>query len=270
MRRRLEDMEEKDDQPVARESWQRLLQDGAGAPSDTTDARIRAAARRPFARRSARWWLPASLAASFVLAFVLVQWQFGDRPAPAIVTESQVATPEPAAARDSSARDEAVSNAVTSGTKERPSLADKAARQPPASAPSERRVAPSAAAGPPAPTVPQARIDLPKFEEPVEREAATTDDSHAEEEESAAKADVLTRVTEPEPQQIEVTGARAAQGEAQESFAKRRSPEEWYAEIVALRATGRTEEADRELERLKETHPGWLERHLREQDEARR
>jgi hypothetical protein len=38
-----------------------------------------------------------------------------------------------------------------------------------------------------------------------------------------------------------------------------RSPEAWYAEILELRAAGRIEEAERELERLREAWPGWLE-----------
>lgn len=43
------------------------------------------------------------------------------------------------------------------------------------------------------------------------------------------------------------------------------SPEAWYAEIEKLRAAGRMQEADRELERLKKAYPGWLEQHLEEQ-----
>lgn len=38
-----------------------------------------------------------------------------------------------------------------------------------------------------------------------------------------------------------------------------RPPEAWYAEILELRAAGRNEEADRELERLRQAWPGWLE-----------
>ena len=46
-------------------------------PPETTDARIRAAARRDLAPRGRRWWLPASLAASFVLAVLVVRSEFG-------------------------------------------------------------------------------------------------------------------------------------------------------------------------------------------------
>ncbi len=71
-------MDEKDDTtPFPREPWQRLLEDASDGPPETTDARIRAAARRDLAPRGRRWWLPASLAASFVLAVFVVQSQFG-------------------------------------------------------------------------------------------------------------------------------------------------------------------------------------------------
>ena len=63
--------------PFPREPWQRLLEDPADGPPETTDARIRAAARRDLAPRGRRWWLPASLAASFVLAVMIVQSEFG-------------------------------------------------------------------------------------------------------------------------------------------------------------------------------------------------
>ncbi len=78
MPHRTEDMDEKDDTtPFPREPWQRLLEDASDGPPETTDARIRAAARRDLAPRGRRWWVPASLAASFVLAVFVVQSQFG-------------------------------------------------------------------------------------------------------------------------------------------------------------------------------------------------
>jgi outer membrane protein assembly factor BamD (BamD/ComL family) len=46
-----------------------------------------------------------------------------------------------------------------------------------------------------------------------------------------------------------------------------RTPEAWYAQIEKLRAAGRVEEADRELEQLKKAYPGWLEQYLRKQSE---
>ncbi|MGH8243190.1 MAG: hypothetical protein ACRETY_07545, partial [Steroidobacteraceae bacterium] len=71
-------MEQRDEQaPFPRQPWKRLLEDPADGPPETTDARIRAAARRDLTPRGRRWWLPASLAASFVLAVFIVQSQFG-------------------------------------------------------------------------------------------------------------------------------------------------------------------------------------------------
>jgi hypothetical protein len=86
-------MKTEDDAPIAREPWQRLLRERYDAPPEITDARIRAAARRALAPRPSRWWLPASLAASVLLAVMLVQSQLGDDRAPAYVTESDVAAP---------------------------------------------------------------------------------------------------------------------------------------------------------------------------------
>jgi outer membrane protein assembly factor BamD (BamD/ComL family) len=44
-----------------------------------------------------------------------------------------------------------------------------------------------------------------------------------------------------------------------------RTPEEWYAQIEALRAAGRIEQAKAELEKLEAAYPGWLEKHLRQE-----
>lgn len=86
-------MEPQDDRPIAREPWQRLLREHYEAPPEITDQRIRKAARRALAPRPARWWLPASLAASVLLAVVLVQSQFGGEPSPAVLHEADVVAP---------------------------------------------------------------------------------------------------------------------------------------------------------------------------------
>lgn len=83
-------MERRDDEaPFPREPWQRLLGESRDGPPETTDARIRAAARRALAPRSRRWWLPASLAASVVLAVLIVSSEFDTIRRP-VVTESAV------------------------------------------------------------------------------------------------------------------------------------------------------------------------------------
>jgi len=48
---------------------------------------------------------------------------------------------------------------------------------------------------------------------------------------------------------------------AKESYEESRTPEKWYADIEALRTSGRIKEADAELARFKSEYPGWLERH---------
>ncbi|MGH8203264.1 MAG: hypothetical protein ACREST_01560, partial [Steroidobacteraceae bacterium] len=59
--------------------------------------------------------------------------------------------------------------------------------------------------------------------------------------------------------------ATAAAASYSEARARLRSPEDWYAEIEKLRAEGRVEEADRELERLEKAYPGWLKKQLEKQ-----
>jgi hypothetical protein len=53
-------------------------------------------------------------------------------------------------------------------------------------------------------------------------------------------------------------------GSRQEAVARTRTPEQWYAEIEALRAAGKDAEAEAELARLEEAYPGWLEEHAPE------
>ena len=63
--------------PFPREPWKRLLEDSSDAPPETTDARIRASARKAVTPHAARWWVHAGLAASFVVAVVIAQALFG-------------------------------------------------------------------------------------------------------------------------------------------------------------------------------------------------
>ncbi|MDP9197914.1 MAG: hypothetical protein M3O07_01700, partial [Pseudomonadota bacterium] len=79
-------MATEEDKPVDREVWRRLLEEGSDAPSALTDARVRAAARRALAPHAKRWWLPASLAASLLLAVLVVQWQYGEQGPPAVLS----------------------------------------------------------------------------------------------------------------------------------------------------------------------------------------
>lgn len=215
-------MKTEDDAPIAREPWQRLLRERYDAPPEVTDARIRAAARRALAPRPSRWWLPASLAASVLLAVMLVQWQYGDDRPPVYVTESDVAAPPSAApaAADATA-DAAVADAPAARTNE------SALRM-------ERVPAMDGAVAPQ--SVPPPLLDLPRQSAPVQ-EVAPAAPVRAEDARSFGKL-----------------------GAVKESEAAARDPEEWYREIEALRAAGRIEEADAELARLEAAWPGWLEK----------
>lgn len=217
-------MENDQDPPFPREPWQRLLQDRADAPSEMTDARIRAAARKAVLPRAARWWLPASLAASFLLAVVLVQLQFGQDDEPAVVTEADLAEPAPAQAPATAAREAA------------PPLRKESAARP---APFER---------PPAEFAPEAEArvggperDLKSASEWVEEEEADNDVPLLEDDSELREAPAAATTAQPR------------------TLLNERTPEAWYAEIEALRKAGRVEEADAELARFEAAYPDWLE-----------
>lgn len=222
MRRRTEDMEQNEDRPTAREPWQRLLRERYDAPPEVTDMRIRATARRALAPRPARWWLPASLAASVLLAIVLVQLQFGDERPPTVLHEADVVAPVEIVPRD----------AAPAAT---PSIQEYAA--PPPAEPQTRQ-APAAVTEELQEVVPSPRIELPAPETP------TT---------------AVTGMSQEVPARAPTERERSAFGALHKSAANPRTPDEWYEKIAALRAAGRDEEAEAELERLEATWPGWLE-----------
>jgi len=89
------------DEPFDRAPWRRLLDAESGAPSRDVDRRILAESRRALTPHIARWWLPASLAASLLLAVLLVQRQLAVAPAP--LSESDVVMPPAPAAADAGA-----------------------------------------------------------------------------------------------------------------------------------------------------------------------
>jgi hypothetical protein len=230
-------MDEKDiEAPFPREPWRRLLADSADAPPETTDARIRAAARRELAPRGRRWWLPASLAASFVLAVFIVQSQFGTLRAP---TRTDA--------------DGGAGGAINARNIEREKSRE--VREPGRSA---------AAPSPPSASKPEAVAPEPQ------------DYAYEDSELAADSAGVSPRVGGPEHELRAATEvpeeAVAPRPEAESGFvpaapAATKTPEDWYAEIEKLRADGRMEEAERELEQLKKAFPGWLEKHLANQPE---
>jgi len=259
-------MNEKDDEaPFPREPWQRLLEDSSGGPQETTDARIRAAARRDLAPRGHRWWLPASLAASLVLAVVLVRSELG-----------------------SGGRVHFIPSADTGDAAMQGRIVDRhegeQAREPGRS-----------------PTAPAARTDKPREEaesdvygyadsEAGQEEAGTgprvggpehelRSASEAPEEhmplESSPERPHLSTAAEPAPAAAPTAALQKAavpsvkdEDKEQSAMAgltaQKPTPEVWYAAIEKLRAEGRIQDADRELEALKKAYPDWLEQHLKE------
>jgi hypothetical protein len=256
-------MERETETPFSREPWQRLLQEGGESPPESTDARIRKAARRALPPRISRWWLPASLAASVLLAMLIVEQQYDERESAEVVIDSAYTRPPaPAPMPAASARREEDAAQAPAGESPAPQLARERART-------------KQEAG---------RQDTLREFAPDPRMTAESSSSDAASSSGKALGDVAvtdTRIRGPE-REIEESSEMPLEARAAESppayvapqsryspaVAKSRAPEDWYAEIEKLRAAGRTEEADRELERLKEAHPGWLERHL-EKDKSR-
>jgi hypothetical protein len=237
-------MDEKDEMPFDREPWKRLLAGTADAPPETTDARIRAAARRDLAPRGHRWWLPASLAASFVLAVFVVQSQLGKVRVP-VATESETGAGGAMEARIID-REESKEMREPGRAATAPSTRAKSEQRP---EPAEEYgyedaelAADSAGTGP--------RVGGPERE--LRAASESPDDLPA-----AAPPDTAARASPHAAESQDSTRAAA----------RVRTPEDWYAEIEELRAEGRTEEADRELLRLEKAYPGWLAQYLAEREQ---
>jgi hypothetical protein len=239
-----------DDAPFPREPWQRLLGESGDRPPVTTDARIRAAARRALAPRSRRWWLPASLAASVVLAVFIVKSQLGTVRVP-VVTESdgpggtihariidrEEADPPRQAGEAPAARSKRAAVAKESkpdedafGYQDSGLAADSAGAGPMIGGP-ERDL--QVATG--IPEEAMAR-ELPAAPPPAAAPAAS------------APLEARARIAAPDVERLR-----------REALPHSATPESWYAEIERLRAAGEVEEADRQLEQLKIVFPGWLE-----------
>jgi hypothetical protein len=217
-------MDPRNDEPFEREAWRKLLGTGTGAPKKDMDRRVLAESRRALTPRVARWWLPVSLAASVLLAVLIVQWQLSDSGAPVPVTESDVlSAPAPVAA------DEAAPAAMMELPAQRQEESAKAATN-----------------------LPPPFTDSPSLESRRAPAAPEVAGSTADATATAAPA--------PAPAQAEA-GSAVTLGmlKAKESYAESRTPEEWYAAIEALRTSGRIKEADAELARFKSEYPGWLE-----------
>ncbi len=244
-------MERPDEQaPFPREPWQRLLENPADGPPETTDARIRAAARRDLAPRGHRWWLPASLAASFVLAVFIVESQFGTLRVP-VTTESDGA----GGTMEARIIDREEASAA------RPAGEAPAARSKRAAAPRDvaeedafgyqdsELAADSAGTGP--------MIGGPEHD--VQAATELPDESMARELPAAPAAEAATAAAAAPSDELADSMVSKAGRLRQEALPHSATPESWYAEIERLRAVGENAEADRQLEHLKIVYPGWLE-----------
>ena len=293
-------MNERDEEaPFPREPWQRLLGDSTDGPPETTDARIRAAARRDLAPRGQRWWLPAALAASLVLAVVLVHSELGSGGRIHFVPDTDTgdaavqgrivdrneggqarepgASPTASAARQDKPREKAESDVY--GYAESALGTDEAGAAPRVGGPERDAMAASVA--------PEERMQLESAPARVELPVAPASRETPAPVAASPKAATSATGDAKERGEVAVTGSRAREAQAPSAWtpthvaaptdnaAPRGSnpatpgptPEAWYAAIEKLRAQGRTEEADRELEKLRKAHPGWLERHLERQKE---
>jgi hypothetical protein len=236
-------MNEKDSEaPFPREPWKRLLESSGEGPPETTDARIRAAARRDLVPRGRRWWLPASLAASFVLAVIVVHSEFGTIRRPLV---------------DESDRGE---GAAIHGT-----IVDREKAQEP-KAPGQ---SPKASA--------RVQMDLPRAAETEADDFGAEDSDLAAEaggmaphvggpeREARAASELPEEVVTNSSPRVELPrdAAPAAAPPPVAGFVEPQTPEAWYVAIETLRKSGRNAEADAELARFEAAYPDWIKKNHR-------
>jgi hypothetical protein len=292
--------ERTDEANVPRGPWQRLLEDSAEGPPETTDARIRAAARRDLTPRGQRWWLPASLAASFVLAVLIVRSEIGsggrvairdtERGGDAAIAGRIVDRQEGPQAREPGESPKAAAAAAKPSQREIPEsdaygyadseLGQEEAGTGPLVGGPERELQ-SASERPEERVV----LDLPEAGTTARERAAAP--AAAPPESGIAGATPTTRQDE-DLGNVVVTGSRRRAEEAPAptapsawtkphvaapvdsltplpsgALATPPTPEAWYAAIEKLRREGRKADAERELARLEKAYPGWLEAYLK-------
>ncbi len=258
-------MNEKDSEaPFPREPWKRLLEVSDEGPPETTDARIRAAARRDLVPRGRRWWLPASLAASFVLAVLVVRSEFGAIRKPLvdesdngeavaihgrIVDREKAQEPRaPGASPKASAKTDLPPAAETEdddfGAEDSKFAADAGGASPRVGGPEIEVQAAS--------EIPE--VEVTAHEMPAAGMTANTPVTSVTSSDAAAAA--MDDSTDGKSLgNVVVTGSRAT--------ATPPTPEAWYAAIEALRKSGRNAEADAELARFEAAYPDWIKKHHR-------
>jgi hypothetical protein len=236
-------MNEKDSEaPFPREPWKRLLETSDEGPPETTDARIRAAASRDLVPRGRRWWLPASLAASFVLAVLVVHSEFGTIRRPLV---------------DESDRGEGVAIHGTIVDREKAEEPRAPGQSPKASA--------------------SIRTDLPRAAETESDDFGAEDSEFAAdaggmashvggpEREARAASEVPEEVLANTSPRIDLPreASPAAAPPPTAAFVEPPKPEAWYVAIEALRKAGRNAEADAELARFEAAYPDWIKKQHR-------
>lgn len=252
------DMNERDDEAnVPREPWRRLLGDASDGPPETTDARIRAAARRGLTTRGPRWWIPAALAASFVLAVVIVRSELGtDGRIPIAATERSGDAARDARVIDRNEGQQAREPGAAPTAPSRERLKQREDAEPDAYGHADSELGEETAGTGPLIGGPErdlkAASEIPE-ESNQPAAAAPSSGERAKLAPAAAAAVAAPAAAAP---------ADNAQPKAAGAIATPPTPEAWYAAIEKLRSAGRTAEADRELERFRKAWPGWLEAHL--------
>ena len=250
-------MEQKEQEPFDREAWRKLLGAETGAPTKEMDLRILAEARRALAPRIGRWWLPASLAASLLLAVLIVQSQLADFRKPAAVTEADVpATPATGAIQDNDAP--FAITEVPVAPQDAPASAITSSPPPSVDLPSHEWTGAPAAAPPAAEAPAPATAAEPATSADEERVLSRNQTEVAK---SASDAAAAAAPAPAQAQSGAESGRLVGMLKSNESYAESRTPEQWYADIEARRAAGRIKEADAELARFKSKYPGWLESH---------
>jgi hypothetical protein len=202
----------------------------SASPPRELDAVILARSRAALAaaRLPRRWWIPASVAATALIAFSLVtrvQQEAGSRPAATDVATIQ----RPAAVRNSGS---------TSATATEPRAA-------------------ALAEAPPVQPVPTAEADAHAGKRSVPPRQSMPRETTRQTSAPAPLADTPAAAPVATPRKDLAPVATAAEKAGR--IAPPITPEAWLKKIEALEEAGRTEEAARERVSLEKAYPGWLE-----------
>jgi hypothetical protein len=215
----------------------------SGSPPASVDATILARSRDAVraSSRSRRWWIPASVAATALIAVSLVT-RIQHESATGLPENSVVTAEQPSAEAVSAAPGPALvqdtpsppaPDARTAPVEDAPPLA--------AGPEAEKRGMPPRQAMPRMKSLPEA----PSAGAQLDTDAAPVGGAAVEE-------------SGPDKAAPSVTAPAAAAARTAEKVAVPDTPETWLERIEALETAGRLEEAARERALLEEAYPGWL------------